>query len=107
MLLIVLIGALTLGALFAVGILLFGRFGEVEGKIMVSTLTLAWFSLLGMAAALRIERRRGVWLGWIGISASAAAYVMGVVGIWMEPDSRIWDRIWMSFLLAAMACALV
>lgn len=104
---ILLLVSLTTGALFAVWTLLFGRFGEVEGKIVGSTLLLGAFSLTGLAAALRLEQSRAVWLGWLGIAASVAAYVLSLVVMWAEPEVEGVGRAMGSAVLAALALGFV
>ena len=49
---------LTLTALLAIGILLFGRFGETEGRILGTTIFLALFGLLSLPAAILLDQKR-------------------------------------------------
>jgi hypothetical protein len=104
-LLFVVIGSLVSGGLLAAGILLFGRFGEIEEKIVGTTLFLGAFSFLGLASSLRIRRRRLVWLGVVGMAAAAAGFVLSTSGMWAEIDSEAFGKAMMSSMLIAGASA--
>ncbi|HEX9890473.1 MAG TPA: hypothetical protein VGB28_00225 [Actinomycetota bacterium] len=106
-LVILLIGSLSAGALFAVGVLLFGVFGDTEAKIMGSTLLLGAFSLTGLCAALRLERRRAAWLGWLGMAASMVAYALAMVGMWGDIDNEAFAQAMGTAILAAATLAFV
>jgi MFS family permease len=108
-LLIAMIGSLVAAGLLAAGILLFGRFGEVQGKIIGTTFLFGIFSFVGLAASLRIERRRLAWLGTAGIVASSVALVLSVFLIWGEIGDSGWGRAFggSSVLAAAIGYASV
>ncbi len=56
--LIILIVSLGISALTAIFILIFGEFGDTEGKIIFTTLTISLYSLTGMGSAASLERGR-------------------------------------------------
>ena len=49
---------LSVSAALAVGILLFGEFGETEGRVLATTGLLAGYGLLALPAAMLLDRRR-------------------------------------------------
>ena len=104
-LLFTVIGSMVGGGLLAAGILLFGRFGEVEGKIVGTTLLLGLFSFLGLGSSLRLRRGRFVWLGILGMATAAVAFVLLVSGMWTEIDNETYAKATMSSVLLAGAAA--
>lgn len=103
---VLLIASLAAGGLLAAGILLFGRFGETEEKIVGTTLLLGLFSFLGLASSLRMRQRGHVWLGIVGVTAAAAAFLLSVIGMWAEIDAAGFGKAAASAMLAAGASGL-
>ncbi len=52
-----LIGALILSALIGIYAFLFGDFGETEVKILLTTLTISYFSVTSLACAAAFEKK--------------------------------------------------
>jgi hypothetical protein len=88
-LLIALIVSLSASALLAVWAVLVGEFGDLEIRILLTTLAFGLFSLTGLGAAVRFDRHRFVAVGFGGVAASALALVMSLVGIWGE---EVWGN---------------
>jgi hypothetical protein len=88
-LLIALIVSLSASAVLAVWAVLVGDFGDLEVRILFTTLAFGLFSLAGLGAALRFDRHRFVAVGVGGVAASALALVMSLVAIWGE---ELWDN---------------
>lgn len=103
-LLVMVIGALCLAALVAIGLLLFGNFGETEGKILLTTLAFAGYSLLGLAATSALGREP-TWLGPLGLVVSAIGFVLCVSLIWVGPESELLGRLMGAFLVLGVAIA--
>jgi hypothetical protein len=74
---------LTVAALLAIGILLFGRFGETEGRILGTTLVLAAFGLLAVPAAILLDQGRLPWLAALLLGLAAAGFGLATAGIWI------------------------
>lgn len=98
------IGALCLAALVAIGILLFGDFGETEGKILLTVVAVAGYSLLGLAATTSLGEKP-VWLGPLGLAVSALGFVLAVGLIWVAPEGNVLGRLMGAFLILAIALA--
>jgi hypothetical protein len=103
-LLLLAIGALCLAALVAIGILLFGNFGETEGKILLTVVAIPGYSLLALAATTALGRIP-VWLGPLGLVVSAVGFVLFVGLIWTTPEGALLGRLMGTFLVLAVALA--
>jgi hypothetical protein len=80
------IGALTLTALLAIAIVLFGRFGQTEGRILGTTMLLALFGLLALPAALLLDQGRMRALAWVVLVLAAAGFTLATTLVWMGDD---------------------
>lgn len=77
------VGALTLTALLAIAILLFGRFGDTEGRILGTTIFLALFGLLALPAAILLDQERLPALATAVLALAAAGFALATAGIWI------------------------
>ena len=75
-------------AALAIGILLFGDFGETEGRILATTALLAGYALLALPAALLQDRRHLPALAAAVGALAAAAAVLSVATIWSHEPSE-------------------
>jgi hypothetical protein len=73
---------LSAAALLAIGILLFGDFGETEGQILASTALLGAYGLLALPAAILVDRRRLLALAAAIVALAGLAATLALVGIW-------------------------
>lgn len=96
------IGALCLAALVAIGILPLGSFGETEGKVLLTVVGIAGYSMLGLAATTAIGRDPA-WLGPAGLAISAVAFGLFVALIWAAPEQSLLGRLMGTFLVLAVA----
>jgi hypothetical protein len=74
--------SITATALLAIGILLFGSFGETEGRILGSTMILAGYALLALPAGFLFDRSRHLPLAASVVVLSAAGLVLSLVNVW-------------------------
>lgn len=98
------VGALCLAALAAILIFLFGEFQETEGRILITTLAVAGYSLIGLAATTRLARPPA-WLAPLGLGLSAVGFVLMLALIWTEPKGDVLGQIAGSVLVLAVAIA--
>jgi hypothetical protein len=98
------VGALCLAALVAIGIFLFGRFGETEARLLGTAVAVAGYSLTGLAASTLLGRRP-TWLAPLGLGASGAGFVLMVALIWTAPDDGLLPRVTMTVLVLAVVIA--
>jgi hypothetical protein len=80
----VLIGALILSALIGIYAFLFGDFGETEVKILLTTLTVSYFSVTSLACAAALEKKKLPLLSVPGLVLGVVGFLMFVPGIWAE-----------------------
>jgi hypothetical protein len=77
-------GFLSVSALLAVGILLFGRFGETEGRILATTALLAGFGVLALPGAVLVDLGRLPALAGAVLVLDAAAASLALVALWTD-----------------------
>jgi hypothetical protein len=82
-------GLLTLAAALAIGILLFGDFGETEGRILATTALLAAYALLALPAALLADRRLLPALDAAVVALAVAGASVTIAAVWLDepPDT--------------------
>lgn len=88
-LLLVVAGLLSASALLAVGILLFGRFGRTEGRILGTTALLAGYALLALPGTILLDLRRLRPLGGavVALALLGAALAVGLTWTSDPPES--------------------
>ena len=94
--LITMIVALCLSALSGIIIFLTGEFGRTEGRILLTTLSVAGYSLAGLACSALYDKNRGV-EALAGMVTSIIGFLYSVGIIW-EIINWSWDSSW-KFLL--------
>lgn len=88
---IFIIVSLAIAALFGIVTLLTGDFGELQGKILLTTLLLAGFSITALCHLAVVGRSLRI-VGFVGIAVSVLAFVSGAVLIWRSWDN--WSEPW-------------
>ena len=78
---------LSTSAALAIAILLFGDFGETEGRILATTGLLAGYGLLALPAAMLVDQRRLPALAGAVLVLAAAGAALAVAAIWTEEPS--------------------
>lgn len=75
-------GALCASALLAIAILLVGRFGEVEQRVMGTTLLLAGYGVVSLPGVLLLDQGRHRPLADVAVGLGGAAATLAIVSIW-------------------------
>lgn len=83
-----LIGSVVVSALLGISVILFGNFGELEVRVLMTTLTVTVTSILGLANGAYYESGRSLRLPMVGIVASLAAALMTLLIIWTDLDDN-------------------
>jgi hypothetical protein len=96
---------LTLTALLAIGILLFGRFGETEGRILGTTLFLALFGLLSLPAAILLDQERDRGLAALLFALSVAGFALATAGIWIGDPPEAFGKLTATVIAFGLAAA--
>lgn len=80
---IAIVVSLSLSALIGIITLLSGDFGETQGKVLLTTLLLAGFSITVLCHLAVVGRALQV-VGFVGVGVSAVALVAGLLLIWRD-----------------------
>jgi hypothetical protein len=99
--------SLVITAIIGIYTIISGEFGETQGKVMLTTLSVAAFSVLSLCH-LAVFGRDVKIVGWIGIGTSGIALVLSTVLIWwdwndyMFTASDLYMNITKSFAITAL-----
>ena len=96
---------LAFTALVAIISVLTGSFGEVQLRILLTSLTISTASMCAMSCAAFIERKDRTILGTAGIICSVAAALVIIFGIWFEPSEDTFWKLSITLVIAAAAFA--
>lgn len=99
------LGFLGITALIAIVSVLAGEFGEIQGKILVTTVTISVASIFSMSCAGFIEKRKLPQPGICGIVLSICAALLLLAGIWSEVGSEAYWKATITFGVLAFAFA--
>ena len=83
-LLFTVVGGLVLTALLGIYALLFGKFGETECKILLTTLGISYFSVTSLACAAAFEKKRYFVLAIPGLVLAIAGFALFLPGVWAD-----------------------
>ncbi len=76
--------ALLSSALVGIYTFLFGEFGKTEAKILLTTLSISYFSVTSLACAATLESKSGRWPAMTGLVVSLLGFLLFMPGIWAE-----------------------
>jgi hypothetical protein len=98
---------LSVSAVLAIAVLLIGRFGSTEGRILASTALLGGFGLIALPGVVLLDKERARWLALAGIASAALASVLALVAIWSPSSSDTLGRTVGSAAVVAVALSQV
>ena len=96
--------SLSLAALLGIVTLFTGEFGEVQAKVMLTTLLVAGFSITALCH-LAVVGRAPRLVGYIGVGVSGVALLLGLVLLWRSWEN--WSDVWEATLKAFVILAIV
>ena len=80
--LLTMITSLTISAFVGIIIFLFGSFGDTEFRILLTTLSLAGFSLAGLCCSLLYEKRKYIKFSMFAIGSIILGFLYSILLIW-------------------------
>jgi hypothetical protein len=105
-----LIGSIALSALTGIYVLVVGGDGQLEGRILVTALSISGVSILVMACGAALEQGKLGPLPLGGTAAAVIGFILLMVLIWDLGDHRVWAQGAMTSIVlsagAALACLL-
>jgi hypothetical protein len=101
-----LITSVALSALIGIGVILLGDFGNIEIRVLFTTLTVTVTSIFGLACGASLESGRGKYLPTAGIVLSIVSAVICFSIIWNIGDgNEIFVKIFVTGTILAAACS--
>ena len=101
-----LIASIGLSAIIGIGVILFGNFGEIEVRVLFTTLTVTVTSIFGLACGAYLETGRGKYLPLAGIALSIVSALMCFLIIWnVLDDSELFIKSFLTGVLLAASCS--
>lgn len=101
-----LIASVGLSAFIGIVVILFGNFGELETKILLTTLTITVISILGLACGAYFETNQGRILPVCGIVFAVVSAILWIILIWNGTiQNDLFVKTLMSATLLAVACS--
>jgi signal transduction histidine kinase len=102
----VFIASIALSAVIGIGVLIFGNFGHIEARVLMTTLSVTIMSILGLACGAYYETGRGRALPVAGIILSLTAGLMSFFIIWNVLDrNELFIKAFLTATMLAAACA--
>lgn len=99
------IASLSISALIAILVFLFGNFGETEFKLLFTTLTLGVYSLTGLCSSVLYDRKKYLSLSFSGITVSVIGFLITVGAIWEIVEFHdVWKLV-IIFIIVAVSVA--
>jgi hypothetical protein len=94
----------------AIVVLLTRSFDDMSWRILGTTMTISFCSLLAVPAGVLLERGLRPWLARASAALTAAAFVLTLVAIWSSPDEaafwKPWGIVGVLALAAAQGCGI-
>lgn len=100
-----LIGSVVLGAFLGIMAILSGRFGWLEVRILLTTVTIAGASICGLACGALLSTKRGLVLPVAGIGLTLLSAAMIIAGMWLTIVSESYWKVAATTAVYAVACA--
>ena len=103
-----LIVSVAVSALIGVVVMIFGNFGDLEERILLTTLTVTVTSILGLACGACIDAGRGTILPVTGIVFAIISAALWIVMIWATTKGHeVFAHTVMTATLLAASCSLI
>lgn len=100
-----LIGSVACSALLGIGAVVWGDFGEIEIRILLTTVTIAAASICGLSCGAVLESGRASVLPSLGIGLSLVAACAVILGVWGEFSNHEFWKGTLTFIVLGIACS--
>lgn len=104
--------SLTISAFIGIIIFLFGSFGDTEFRILLTTLSLAGFSLAGLCCSLLYEKRKYIKFSMFAIGSIILGFLFSILLIWefvyffrWGLELTIWAELFLTLLVLSFSFA--
>ncbi len=101
----VFLGFLGVTAVIAIISVLSGEFGELQFKVLTTSLTISAASICAMSCAAFMEKKSLTALGLSGILLSVISASLLIAGLWLKINSEDYWKTTVTFIIAAVAFA--
>jgi len=99
--LITMIFSLIISALIGISVFLFGKFGEIEMKLLLTTLTIGGFSLTGLCSSTLYYKNKYLFFSKTGMIMAVVGFIISTCTIWEILNlTNIWKWIIISIILS-------
>ena len=96
-----LISSLSLSALVAIFVFLFGSFGETEVRLLITTLTIGGYSLTGLCSSVLYDKGKYTIFSLLGILVAVIGFLVTVGAIWEIVDlGNVWKGVFVFMTLS-------
>jgi len=102
--LITMIISLSISALIGIFVFLLGDFGEIEFRLLMTTLTIGGYSLTGLCCSGLYEKRKFAPLALSGMAISIIGFLFSVLVIWEAIDINN-NFVWKTSIIFAILAA--
>jgi hypothetical protein len=96
------LGALVAALLVVVAMALLGEYTKTRGRLLLTFLVLAHFCLSAIPPSALLRSGRFQPVGWLGLVASGAGFILVATGIWATPDA---DAYWKTAAIVSILSA--
>lgn len=105
--LIAMIISLSISALIGIFVFLLGYFGQIELNLLITTLTIGGYSLIGLCCSALYEKRKFTPLALSGMVISMIGFLFTVLVIWetIDLDDDFTSRALIIFIILAASIA--
>ena len=103
-LLTVLIASLSFSGIVGILIFLFSKFGTLEARVLLTTISIGGFSMAGLCSSLLFEKQKCVPFAITGMSIDFIGFLVVLAYIW-GVSSETWIRTALSLIVVCFALA--
>jgi len=100
-----LIVSVAISAVLGIIAILTGNFGDLQVRIVLTTLTISGASICALACGALWEKKKENWLAPLGIVLAGLFAVLVIIGIWAEIDATPYWKMSASATVVAVATA--